>query len=130
MNLRLVHTESLQCMIGFGPGQLGKVAWIAHCMYEDADGKVCGVNMKIHSKSNSWAAVPDNDLNSEEYFKAAIKWAACGFDNEEDKNNEEGDDDDDEDESAKVQAALANAAAVKKQKEMAAREAEETVEQE
>lgn len=33
----------LERMIGFGPGQLGKVAWIAHCMYEDADGKVCSV---------------------------------------------------------------------------------------
>ncbi|PBK84043.1 hypothetical protein ARMGADRAFT_1088744 [Armillaria gallica] len=38
-----------------------------------------------------------------------------------------GDDDDDEDESAKVQAALANAATVKKQKEMVAREAGEMV---
>ncbi|PBK70795.1 hypothetical protein ARMSODRAFT_1017583 [Armillaria solidipes] len=82
-NQRLIDqatTSMLERMIGFGPGQLGKVAWIAHCMYEDADGKVCGVNVKIHSKSNSWAAVPDNDLNSEEYFKAAIKWAARGFD--------------------------------------------------
>ncbi|PBK84044.1 hypothetical protein ARMGADRAFT_1037405 [Armillaria gallica] len=33
----------LEHMIGFGPGQLGKVTWIAHCMYEDTDGKVCGV---------------------------------------------------------------------------------------
>ncbi|PBK84051.1 hypothetical protein ARMGADRAFT_1037410 [Armillaria gallica] len=190
----------LERMIGFGPGQLGKVTWIAHCMYEDADSKVCGVNMKIHSKLNLWMAVPDNDLNLEEYFKAAIKWAARGFDgdqsmipsegqkttaahsqsdmdkrghhssktsgstsqknkqaatvrvnkastakwskvtddhneDEEDKNNEEGNDDDNKDESAKVQAALANAATVKKQKKMvareagevAAREAEETV---
>ncbi len=36
-------TTLLERIIGFGPGQLGKVAWIAHCMYEDADGKFCGV---------------------------------------------------------------------------------------
>ncbi len=36
-------TLLLECLIGFGPGQLGKVAWIAHCLYEDADGKVCTV---------------------------------------------------------------------------------------
>ncbi|SJL02883.1 uncharacterized protein ARMOST_06224 [Armillaria ostoyae] len=72
-------TSLLERMITFGPGQLGKVTWIAHCMYEDADGKVCGINVTIHSKSKSWAAVPDNDLNSEEYFNATIKWAAHGF---------------------------------------------------
>ncbi|KAK0431342.1 hypothetical protein EV421DRAFT_1743178 [Armillaria borealis] len=57
-------TSLLECMIRFGPGQLGKVAWIAYCMYEDADGK---------------AAISDNDLNSEEYFNTTIKWAAHGF---------------------------------------------------
>ncbi len=35
--------------------------------------------MKIHSKSKSWAVVPDNDLNSDEYVAAVVKWAARGF---------------------------------------------------
>ncbi|KAK0437489.1 hypothetical protein EV421DRAFT_1738956 [Armillaria borealis] len=80
MNQSLIDQATvslLERLIEFGPGQLGKVAWVAHCMYEDADGKVGHVNVKIHSKS--WAVVPDNDLNSDEYVVAVVKWAARGF---------------------------------------------------
>ncbi|KAK0232504.1 hypothetical protein EDD85DRAFT_956381 [Armillaria nabsnona] len=69
----------LEHMIRFGTSQLGKVTWIAHCIYEDTNGKVCGVNVKIHSKAKSWSVVPNNDLNSKEYFQAAMKWAVHGF---------------------------------------------------
>ncbi|PBK83214.1 hypothetical protein ARMGADRAFT_1038015 [Armillaria gallica] len=69
----------LECLIGFGPGQLGKVTWVAHCMYEDSDGKIGHVNVKIHSNSKSWVAVPANDLNSDEYVAAVVKWAAHRF---------------------------------------------------
>ncbi|PBK83200.1 hypothetical protein ARMGADRAFT_1038005 [Armillaria gallica] len=52
---------------------------VTHHWYEDSDGKIGHVNVKIHSNSKSWVAVPANDLNSDEYVAAVVKWVAHGF---------------------------------------------------
>ncbi|KAK0229521.1 hypothetical protein EDD85DRAFT_794006 [Armillaria nabsnona] len=41
----------LEDLIGFGLDQLEKVTWVAHCMYEDADGKIGHVNSSVMGSS-------------------------------------------------------------------------------
>ncbi|KAK0473331.1 hypothetical protein IW261DRAFT_1423561 [Armillaria novae-zelandiae] len=73
-------TQSLlERLIGFGQGQLGKVAWVVHCMYEDEEGNVHQTDVKVHSKSKTWASAPSKDLDSKEYLDAISMWASRGF---------------------------------------------------
>ncbi|KAK0462116.1 hypothetical protein IW261DRAFT_1428267 [Armillaria novae-zelandiae] len=73
-------TQSLlECLIRFRQGQLGKVAWVVHCMYEDEEGNVYQTDVKVHSKSKTWASAPSKDLDSKEYLDAISTWAAWGF---------------------------------------------------
>ncbi|KAK0492692.1 hypothetical protein EDD18DRAFT_1108697 [Armillaria luteobubalina] len=80
-----VTEADLSQLIGFQHNQFGKVAWVAHCMYEDENGEVQHKCVKVHSKSKSWGSIPDNDLQSVEYRTAVCTWATRGFDEPADK---------------------------------------------
>ncbi|KAK0440372.1 hypothetical protein EV421DRAFT_1905513 [Armillaria borealis] len=69
---------ALSRLIGFRHNQFGKVAWVAHCVYEDEQGVVQHKACVIFRLT--WSAIPDNALQNEEYRTNVCTWAARGFD--------------------------------------------------